>query len=505
LAQKAGVPLRYSDKGEGENRQRRTRLIESVREAVDFYHQRLLSSPDAGPARAYLKSRGFDGAMVREYKLGWAPDDWDSLSRHLKINDKDLRDAGLGFLNRRNRRQDFFRARILFPIFNVNGDPIAFGGRKLPDDDGPKYRNTSDECVLYSKSSVLYGLNRSKSNIVASDEAIVCEGYTDVIGFAQAGMPRAVATCGTALTEQHFKVLKRFAKRVVLAFDADDAGQNAAERFYEWEQAYEIDVAVAELPAGVDPADLARSDPEALRGAIEDAKPFLGFRVDRVLDRADLRNPEGRARAAQAAVEMVRAHPNALVRDQYLMTIADRCRLEVEQLRNQQFATSRAVANSESFDSASPVRTIASTHDSTEDQALRLLLHDRDSIVKYLEPVLFESTLHRDALHAIVEASNVHDAAASGDPDVADLIGRLAVGEVNDNADDLVARLVDRAAGRVLRTMQIEARQSVDPASFAATITWLKLRIEDLRESTTSQAAIEQILPWLVEHGEGRQ
>ena len=174
-----------------------------------------------------------------------------------------LTGAGLGFINSRGRQTDAFRGRILFPIFDASGDPVGFGGRIMPDADGPKYKNTS-ETAIYAKSKVLYGLNWAKGAIVAADEAIVCEGYTDVIGFADAGLPRAVATCGTALTEEHFRTLKSFAHRVVLAFDADAAGQNAAARFYEWERAYEIDVAVAALPAGVDPADLARSDPAAL-------------------------------------------------------------------------------------------------------------------------------------------------------------------------------------------------------------------------------------------------
>lgn len=500
LASKSGVTLRYTDQNEGESRKKRNRLIESVVQAVDFYHERLLKAPDAGPARAYLKSRGYDGELVRKYKLGWAPDEWDVLARQLKLKEDDLKAAGLGFVNRRNRQQDFFRNRLLFPIFDVSGDPIAFGGRKLPGDEGPKYRNTSDECVLYSKSRVLYGLDKSKSDMVAADEAIVCEGYTDVIGFAEAGMPRAVATCGTALTEEHFKVLKRFAKRVVLAFDADDAGQNAAERFYEWEQAYEIDVAVAALPEGVDPAELAREDPEALAAAVADAKPFLGFRVDRVLDRGDLRTPEGRARAAENAVELVQAHPSVLVRDQYLMTIADRCRVDVEQLRNRQIRP----AQREAPQPAVGVAATSIRFNSTEDQALRLLLHDRELIAKRLAPVLFESTAHRDALHAILETSSVHEAVAHGDPDVGDLIGALAVGEVNEDADDLVGRLVDRAAGRVLKSILVEARQSSDPASYGETIAWLKLQTQDLRDAMTAHAAAETLLPWLIEHGEGR-
>ncbi len=500
LAGKCGVTLNYTDKNEGESRKRKNRLVESVAEAVEFYHQRLLKAPDGGPARAYLKSRGYDGDLVREYKLGWAPDDWDILSRKLKLNAEDLKAAGLGFVNRRNKQQDFFRARLLFPIFDVNGDPIAFGGRKLPDTEGPKYRNTSDECVLYSKSRVLYGLDKSKSNMVAADEAIVCEGYTDVIGFAEAGLPRAVATCGTALTEEHFKVLKRFAKRVVLAFDADDAGQNAAERFYEWEQAYEIDVAVAALPEGVDPAELARNDPEALAESVANAKPFLGFRVDRALDRGDLRTPEGRARAAETAVELVQAHPSVLVRDQYLMAIADRCRVDVDQLRNRQISPVQRSAPAPAVGAAaSSIR-----FDSTEDQVLRLLLHDRETLATQLDPVLFESALHREALHAILATSSVHEAVALGDPDVGDLIGALVVGELNEDGHDLVARLVDRASGRVLKVMMVEARQSADPASYGETIAWLKLQIQDLRDSETTYAAVGNLLPWLIEHGEGR-
>ena len=162
-------------------------------------------------------------------------------------------DAGLAFLNKRNRRQDAFRGRILFPIFDSQGDPVAFGGRVLPGGDGPKYKN-SPETPIYAKSKMLYGLNWAKGDIVEADEVIVCEGYTDVIGFARAGMRRAVATCGTALTEDHVRLLKRFAKRVVLAFDADAAGQGAADRFYEWEGKYEVDGrAWPPCPPGKDP------------------------------------------------------------------------------------------------------------------------------------------------------------------------------------------------------------------------------------------------------------
>ena len=333
LASKAGITLRYTNSSDGEDRRRRVRLVDAVGRAVDFYHQRLLTADDAGEARKYLRSRGIDGEVVRTYRIGWAPDAWDELARHLSLPDKDWRDTGLGYVNSRGSQSDSFRARVLFPIFDERGDPIGFGGRILPGHDGAKYKNTSDEAVIYSKSRVLYGLNWSKTDIAHVGEAIVCEGYTDVIGFALAGIPRAVATCGTALTEDHVRLLQRFAKRFVLAFDADAAGRGATERVYEWEAKHNVEFAVADLPAGVDPADLARTDPERLSAAVANAIPLLGFRVRRVLDAGDTRSPEGRARTAEAALAAVRQHPSDLVRDQYLMQIAGACRIDVDQLR----------------------------------------------------------------------------------------------------------------------------------------------------------------------------
>ena len=173
--------------------------------------------------------------------------------------------------------------------------PWAGGSCRPPGSaaDPAKYKN-STETPIYSKRRTLYALNWAKQDIIASGEVVVCEGYTDVIGFFQAGVPRAVATCGTALAEEHFTLLRNFATRIVLAFDADGAGQIGRRRaFYEWERTLEVDVAVAALPPGRDPADLARSDPAALRGAVEGAKPFLQFRLERILDAADLVDARG--------------------------------------------------------------------------------------------------------------------------------------------------------------------------------------------------------------------
>ena len=299
LAARVGVELRYDDRRAGEVKSRQARLREVIGAAIEFHHQLLLGSDDAGAggARRYLRSRGFDGDAARRFKLGWAPDDWDTLSRHLQkqgFRREDLVEAGVAFVNRANKLQDQLRARLLFPIYDQRGEPAGFGGRAL-DSDGPKYKN-SPETPIYQKSRLLYGLNWAKGEIVARGEVIVCEGYTDVMAFVLGGTPHAVATCGTALTEEHVQLLKNLARKVVLAYDADSAGRDAAQRWYQWEQQYEIQVRVADLPSGRDPADVWRDDPARLLAAIENAAPFLQFRLDRLLAGADLATLEGRAR-----------------------------------------------------------------------------------------------------------------------------------------------------------------------------------------------------------------
>ena len=220
-------------------------------------------------------------------------------------------------MNRTNKLQDQFRGRLMFPIYDGRGDPVGFGGRALEGGQGPKYKN-SPETPIYQKSRLLYGLNWAKAEIVARGEVVICEGYTDVMAFALAGVPHAVATCGTALADEHFQILKNLARKVMLAYDADAAGQAAAERCYQWEQKFEVQFQVADLPAGRDPADVWRDDPERLVKAVSEATPFLQFRIDRVLAAADLSSLEGRARAAEDLVPVLREHPNELVRDQYV-------------------------------------------------------------------------------------------------------------------------------------------------------------------------------------------
>ncbi|CAN5554933.1 DNA primase [soil metagenome] len=492
LAAKCGIQLRYTDAGATEHRKRRSRLVDALGAAVEWYHQRLLTAPDAATARAYLRSRGFDGDQVRAYRLGWAPEGWDTLTKALRLPDEIVRDTGLGFLNRYGRQTDAFRARVLFPIFDAQGDPVAFGGRNLPDGEGPKYKN-SPETPLYAKSKVLYGLNWAKAAVVAADEVIVCEGYTDVIGFATAGLPRAVATCGTALTEEHVRQLKRFASRVVLAFDPDAAGQAAAARFYEWERAHEVDVAVAALPAGEDPADLARHDPERLALAVADAVPFLGFRVGRVLGGANLSTPEGRARAAETALAVVAEHPSDLVRDQYVMEIADRCRLDPDRVRAGQLTGGPSAPGPRVAQGPT-----GRGDDGPEVQALRLAVHRRAEMVPLLDDVLFGDERHRAAFRAVADTADLHQALAAADPGAAELLGRVAVEDTEAEPDDVFRRLLREGGRRALAELEDAARHHADPLAFSPLVGWLKVQIEQVEADAPPNRDTEtQLLAWL--------
>jgi len=510
LAAKTGISLRYTDHNEGRRRNRRKEYAEIVQKAVDFYHQRLLEDPAARPARDYLRSRGYGGEVARQFQIGWAPDDWSLLSRALGLSDDDLKATGLGGINKRGGQYDFFRARIVFPIFDAQGNPLGFGGRKLPDDEGPKYKNTSDAAEYYSKSDVLYGLHWAKAEAGRLDELVVCEGYTDVIGCHLAGIERAVATCGTALTPSHARLIGRFAKRVVLAFDADGAGQAAAERVYAWEEEFGLQFAVAALPEGADPGDLAGSDPDALQQAITDARPFLEFRVDRVLVRGDLGSAEGRARAATEAMTLVAEHPDALVRDQYAMGIADRCQVGIDELRRRgAVATAEIRRGQTTSRSGGAVVTAgafaAADHLTPEIQALRLLVHRPEEIRAHLSPVLFDDQRNRAALALLIEATDLHGARAGAKSEIADLLGRLAVQDASDDEPvGVLTRLAYLAAERAAVSLEAEARLSGDLAAYQPSISYLRTEVMKLREVVASGADIEQLVRWLTDHFEGR-
>jgi len=489
LATQAGIQLTYTSGGQQRDRARRGRLVAAMETAVEWYHQRLLTGADAGAARSYLRARGLTGDDVRTFRIGWAPDDWDALATAGIAPADDLTAAGLVFTNRRGRLQDAFRARIVFPIFTADGEPVALGGRILPGSDDPaKYKN-STETPIYTKSRTLYGLNWAKGDIVRRGVAVVCEGYTDVIGFHRSGVPLAVATCGTAFTEDHVKLLKRYTSKVVLAFDADAAGQGAAERFYEWERAYDIEVAVARLPEGRDPGDLAQSDPEALHTAVETAEPFLGFRLRRLMAGAPIDSPEARARMGERAVAMIAEHPNANVRRLYAGEVAAQLGLPAAEV----------VAAADRRDRSARLRapSRASRHDreSAEFVALCLLLTDWDAIAPWLIPEVFVDPTLRAAFDAIVDASgDIAAALSSADPAVVDVLERVAVADVEADAETEAKNLIAAAVRRELRAVPAAA-----DAERIARDAEARRRLEGLVVPDDAGEAAEWLLGWLAD------
>jgi DNA primase len=488
LAAKAGIQLNYTSTGQSQERARRKKLTEAMNDAVEWYHDRLLNDPGARAARDYLRHRGLHGDIARKFKLGWAPDDWDRLARDLGRPADVLQEVGLAFRNRRNRMQDSFRARVMFPIFSESGEALAFGGRILPGSDDPaKYKNSS-ETPIYTKSKTLYGLNWAKADAAKTDQIVVCEGYTDVIGYHQAGVPRAVATCGTALTEEHVRLLKRYASRVVLSFDADAAGQGAAERFYEWEQKHQVEVSVARLPQGKDPGDLARTNPEALAAAVESPLPFLGFRLQRTMGSRRLDSPEQRARLADEAMAVVNEHPNANVRKLYAGEVAAQVGLPVGDLvRLAETGSRRPAVNVASRRRSAPM-------ENAEFAALVLLVQEWDSIAEWLIESLFDNDANRMAFLALAEHGNLAAALDAAPPDAREVLERASVADLDLDATVEAHSLIAAATRRELR----HRTNRVDPSSLeedrAARLALMELAEGD---SVRALAAGESLLGWL--------
>ena len=512
LAARAGITLRYDDKAVAKDRTKKQRLSEAVAAAIAFYHALLLESADGGLARRYLRSRGFDGDAARQFQLGWSPDEWDHLSVHLqrqKFARDDIVDAGLAFVNKVNKLQDQFRARLMFPIYDSRGEAAGFGGRALGAD-GPKYKN-SPETPIYQKSRLLYGLNWAKGEIVARGEVVICEGYTDVMAFALAGAPNAVATCGTALADDHFQILKNLARKVVLAYDSDAAGQGAAEKWYGWEQRYEIQLQVADLPAGRDPADVWQDDPQELMRAIEGAAPFLQFRLDRVLGAADLATLEGRARAAETGAAIVAQHPSDLVRDQYVMKLAGSLDIDADRLREtvarhrREGATARpAPGPGPSSSQPSPTRRSEAIHvDRRELDVLLYAVHEPELVVDWIDARLFVDPIARAAFEAIASTDDFHVALSESDGQVRALLERLAVEEpiASDEPETLRAHLmantIGPAADRVLKGM---LRAHDDRATSVNLLLDALAHAREIGDWDAVQARSIELLGWI---GEG--
>lgn len=337
LAERAHVEIR--EEAGGMPTGRRERLIAATEAAAEHYHRALTASKDAGAveARAYLAGRGFGSDVAKRWRLGYAGGGRSALASALAANGfarDELVEANLAMADEGRGGtvlKDRFFNRIMFPITDVSGRTIAFGGRVMGEGQ-PKYLNTA-ETPIFHKSANLYGIASAKNEIVRTGSAVVVEGYTDVIALHEAGLRNVVATLGTALTAKHLKLLGRFAKRIVYLFDGDEAGLRAADRAAEFLDASStpeagsarIDLAVAVIPEGRDPADhVAAQGADAMQAVVDGAQPLLRFVIDRRLEAHDLGSPEGRAQALEAAVRVLARVRGSILAQDYANYIAGR-------------------------------------------------------------------------------------------------------------------------------------------------------------------------------------
>jgi DNA primase len=332
LAGRAGIDLRYEQGGyvPGQEQSQRRRLIEAHRGAAEFYAERL-HGPDAEQARKFLAERGFDGQDADRFGVGYSPKAWEDLTRHLRgrgFTDAELISAGLSREGSRGAR-DRFRGRLMWPIRDLSGDVIAFGARKLdPDGDGPKYLNTP-ESPLFRKSTVLYGADLAKRDIAQRRQAVIVEGYTDVMACHLAGVPTAVATCGTSFGEDHVKVLRRLIMdtdgatgEVIFTFDGDAAGQRAALRAFGMEEKFVTQTYVTVEPHGLDPCDLRLQHGDlAVRDLLARRVPLFEFAIKGVLGHHDLDTAEGQLAALDEAAPIVAKIKDKGLRTRYAVNL----------------------------------------------------------------------------------------------------------------------------------------------------------------------------------------
>ncbi len=335
LADRARIEISEDTGPAGASRGRKERLMAACEAAAEFYARHLTGSHDAGAAKAreYLGGRGFGSQVAKEWRLGFAPGRG-ALTRHLReqgFSADEMVDANLALRTDGGAVRDRFYERVMFPISDLQGRVIAFGGRVIGSGE-PKYLNTSDT-PIFRKSTNMYAIDRARGAITADGTALVVEGYTDVIALHKAGITNAVATLGTALTQQHVKLLGRFARRIVYLFDGDEAGMRAADRAAEFIDSYStemhdrfrVDLSAAVIPGGMDPADLVEAEgADALRALVAGAVPLLQFSIDRRLARWDLDRPEERARALRDAAEVLAPVKGSLLAADYANYIADK-------------------------------------------------------------------------------------------------------------------------------------------------------------------------------------
>lgn len=334
LAKRAGLPVKYVSKGKNvQLKSLKERYLQINKEAANFYHYLLMESEQGKVARDYLKSRSYGKNMATDFNLGYAPPNKRSLTNFLikkGFKEKEILTLDLAH-NSGGQIKDRFFNRLIFPIEDVRGNTVGFGGRALSDKAQPKYLNSSQTPVFH-KGKQFYGLNRAKAQIVTQDQALLVEGYTDVISLHKGGFKNAIATLGTALTVDHLYVLSRFCSQAVMLFDSDAAGLKAAERTIEFANATNLELLVAVLPEG-DPADFVlKKGATELKKIIKAALPLLDFCLNQVVSNSVTGTPKKRIAVVNKAFELIASQHNAIIEQEYIQKLAKMTKIPIENL-----------------------------------------------------------------------------------------------------------------------------------------------------------------------------
>ncbi len=426
VAEKCGIAIpkpRERSPEERRENQQRTALVDMHREAAAFFAKHLLQSPEGKAALGYLEDRGLDHEAITRFGLGFAPSGGDALCRALKSKfaEKDLEVSGLAGRDQSGRFYDRFRRRIMFPISNEAGKVIAFGGRAMGDD-MPKYMN-SPETPIYSKSTVLYHLDRAKEALRHSDFAVLVEGYMDAIAVARAGIGNVVASCGTSLAEPQIKLLSRFTQRIVVNYDPDTAGQAATERSLTLLLEKEFDVRVLALPGGADPDKFIKEKGvDAYAKLLVQSPPYLDYLIGRarLMDRT---TAQGKVAALNFLMPYVQRLPNRLLRSEWATRISSELRVDEPVLRE-------------------ALRIAANERRSEVKPKAVLLTPAIKRAERQLIKMLFEAAEFRERLAQEIALANLHHGLETRNIFEA-LISALAAGEIPD-ASTLSSRLDDK-------------------------------------------------------------
>ncbi len=367
LARAAGVELKPRTPEELEAESEADRLRRVMEMAADYYHTLLLTSPQARDARAYLKKRGFTRETLETFKLGYSLNEWHAIRSYLLDKDVSLEEqvlAGLIVQKESGTTYDRFRNRVMIPIHDRRGRVIAFGGRVLSAEDQPKYMN-SPQTPIFDKSQVLFGYHLASRAIREADEAVIVEGYMDVMIPHQAGFANIVAPMGTALSEAHLKLLQRLTRRFVLALDPDAAGISATLRGLEtaretldreWQPVFDprglvgyegrlkAEIRAVMLPQGLDPDELILDDPKRWGSLIAQSQPIVRFYFEQLLQQENPNEPKGKARIIDAMLPLLRDIADSVEREAYIQEIALKLGLDAQTLMDRLRARERAEA-----------------------------------------------------------------------------------------------------------------------------------------------------------------